>query len=242
MAIATRAPEEQLLGARGSGPLVTDAAMTCWAMVPVKRRAVCKARLAGQLAPEARLRLVRTMLAGVVEALRHTPQVAGFAVVSDERDTLPAGIAMLPDAGAGLNDALDAARAALLERGAGEILVLPADLPFVTGSEIGALVDAGRRAGGALATDRAGLGSNALWLPARAPFRFQFGSASRQRHVEEARRLGLGLAVVSLPGLAFDVDDADDLEALLASGDPRYAFLRDGVRAERRPAEERRHR
>lgn len=214
--------------------------MTCWAVVPIKRRAACKARLAGQLPPEGRLRLVRTMLAGVVEALRQARCIDAFAFVSAERDTIPAEIPLLADAEAGLNGALEAARRDLLGRGADELLVLPADLPFVTGAEIDALVEAGRRAGGALATDRAGLGTNALWLPARAPFRFQFGTGSRLCHVEEARRVGLTAAIVSLPGLAFDVDDPDDVEALLASGDPRYQSLRDSSGDDRWPVREQR--
>jgi 2-phospho-L-lactate/phosphoenolpyruvate guanylyltransferase len=199
--------------------------MTCWALVPVKRRAACKQRLAGQLSPEQRLQLVRQMLAGVVDAVRQSKCVDALAFVSEERDTIPAGIRLLPDAGAGLNSALAAARQALIGRGAEELVVLPADLPFVTGPDIDVLVEAGRGAGCALATDRAGLGTNALWLPAHAPIRFQFGPGSRLRHVEEAERLGLAPALVSLPGLAFDVDGPDDLDELLERGDPRYLFM-----------------
>jgi 2-phospho-L-lactate guanylyltransferase (CobY/MobA/RfbA family) len=62
-------------------------------------------------------------------------------------------------------------------------------------------------------------------LPTRSPFRFQFGPQSRLRHTEEAQRLGLMLALIESPGLAFDVDGPDDLAALLASGDPGYRSL-----------------
>lgn len=188
--------------------------MTCWALLPLKRRAACKQRLAGQLSPAERLQLVRLMLARVIGAVRQSKRIDAIALVSEERDTVAAEIPVLHDAGDGLNGALDAARLMLLQRGADELVVLPADLPFVTAADIDALVEAGRRAGCALATDRAGLGTNALWLPARMPFRFQFGPGSRRRHVEEAERLGLTPALVSLPGLAFDVDGPDDLRFL----------------------------
>jgi 2-phospho-L-lactate guanylyltransferase len=188
--------------------------MTCWALVPLKRRAACKQRLAGALSPAERLQLVRLMLARVIDAVRQSSCIDALALVSEERDTVPAEIPVLHDAGAGLNGALDAARLQLLQRGAEELVVLPAD--------IDALVEAGRGAGCALAPDRAGLGTNALWLPARVPFRFQFGPDSRVRHLEEARRLGLQPALVALPGLAFDVDGPDDLQELQASGDPGY--------------------
>ena len=196
--------------------------MTCWALVPLKRRAACKQRLAGALSPAERLQLVRLMLARVIDAVRQSSCIDALALVSEERDTVPAEIPVLHDAGAGLNGALDAARLQLLQRGAEELVVLPADLPFVTAADVDALVEAGRRAGCALATDRVGLGTNALWLPARVPFRFQFGPDSRMRHLEEARRLGLQPALVALPGLAFDVDGPDDLQELQASGDPGY--------------------
>jgi 2-phospho-L-lactate guanylyltransferase len=188
--------------------------MTCWALLPLKRRAACKQRLAGQLSPAERLQLVRLMLARVIGAVRQSKRIDAIALVSEERDTVAAEIPVLHDAGDGLNGALDAARLMLLQRGADELVVLPADLPFVTAADIDALVEAGRRAGCALATDRAGLGTNALWLPARMPFRFQFGPGSRRRHFEEAERLGLTPALVSLPGLAFDVDGPDDLRFL----------------------------
>jgi 2-phospho-L-lactate guanylyltransferase len=188
--------------------------MTCWALVPLKRRAACKMRLAGQLSPAQRLQLVRLMLARVIGAVRQSQCIDALACVSAERDTVPAEIPLLADAGTGLNSALDAARQMLIDRGADELVVLPADLPFVTAADIDALVESGRRAGCALATDRPGLGTNALWLPARMPFRFQFGPGSRLRHLEEAKRLGLTPALVSLPGLAFDVDGPDDLRFL----------------------------
>jgi 2-phospho-L-lactate/phosphoenolpyruvate guanylyltransferase len=196
--------------------------MSCWALVPVNERAACKSRLAGQLSPAQRLALVRLMLAQVVAALRESNLVDAIAFVSAERDTIPAEIPVLPDAGGGLNPALEGARQRLIERGADALVVLPADLPFVTGRDIDALVEAGRDAGVALATDHPGLGTNALWLPARIPFRFQFGPGSPRRHLDEAQRLGLVPALVSSPGLAFDVDGPEDLESLLASGDPRY--------------------
>ena len=199
--------------------------MSSWELVPVKRGAACKSRLAGRLSAAERTELVRRMLAHVVDTLRHAAGIRFIACVSEERGTIPADILVLPDAGGGLNAALSDARRELIERGADEILVLPADLPRITTTDIDALVDAGRRAGCALATDRPGLGTNALWLPASLPFRFQFGPASYTRHVEEACRLGLTPERVESPDLAFDVDGPDDLAGLFTSDASRYLSL-----------------
>lgn len=198
----------------------------CWALVAVKRRAECKGRLAGRLAADARLSLVRFMLEQVLAALRAARTIDRIAVVSPERDAVPPDIPVLEDPGRGMNAALDGARRILVEQGAGELVVLPADLPMVSTADIDALVESGRRTGFALATDVAGKSTNALYLAHPADFRFQFGPGSRRRHVREALRLGLKPELVRVPGLEFDLDVVEDLVRLRECADPRLAFLR----------------
>jgi 2-phospho-L-lactate/phosphoenolpyruvate guanylyltransferase len=188
----------------------------CWAIVPVKARAACKSRLAGPLSADARIRLVRLMLNRVIAALQGASTVARVIVVSPERDTLADDIAVLEDAGGGLNTALDGARRTLVAQGADEILILPADLPFVTSAEIDALVETGRQAGFALASDAAGVGTNAIYLSPPSSFRFQFGPGSRSRHLSEAARLGRQPQLFDAPGLEFDLDVIDDVARFAA--------------------------
>lgn len=188
----------------------------CWAVVPVKARVECKSRLAGRLGDEARLALVRRMLEQVLGALGTAPSIDRIAVVSPERDTVPPEIPLLGDAGRGLNEALQDAARTLAGEGAGELVVLPADLPLVTAGDIEALVREGRRSGFAIASDAPGSGTNALYLGPATGFRFRFGPGSRRRHVAEALRLGLRPAIVRARGLEFDVDSIDDLARLEA--------------------------
>ncbi len=197
----------------------------CWALVPIKARADCKCRLAERLSAEARLELVRLMLKRVLAELAASRTIDHIAVVSPERDTLAADVTVLEDAGGGLNAALDAARQVLVAQGARELVVLPADLPFVTAADIDALVASGRRAGFALAGDLAGTGTNALYIAPPAPFRFQFGPGSRLRHLGEAARLGRDPELVRAAGLEFDLDVADDVARLAARGDASYRSL-----------------
>jgi len=191
----------------------------CYALVPIKRRALCKTRLAAVLDEPERRALVRRMLQQVLGALAQARCVGTIAVVSAERDTVPAGIDVLADAGAGLNAALQNAQQRLLACGARQILVLPADLAHVCAQDIDALVHVGRSGGFALAPDVAGIGTNALFWSAPAcapqPLSFQFGPRSCQRHQAQARRLGLPPALVHRPGLAFDVDTEQDLAQLM---------------------------
>lgn len=195
------------------------------ALVPVKRREAAKLRLAPRLAPAERLALSRAMLDAVAGALAGSAAVREVVFVSAERDTIPARHRVLADPGGGLNVALESARALVAAEGADEILVLPADLPLVAAADVDAFIAGARAAGLAIAGDAAGTGTNALLLPARAPFRFRFGPDSLAAHQAEARRAGFAAAVVERPGLGFDVDTPEDLECLLATGDARYAFV-----------------
>lgn len=202
--------------------------MSCWALVPIKRRSAAKQRLGERLSPELRLALTRTMLESVVHALRRSRRVDHVAFASVERDTIPAEFPVLPDKGGGLNAVLEDARRFLVARGADELLVLPADLPMVSAADIDAVVESGRRGGFALAADDAGLGTNALFLSAGAAFRFQFGDDSRACHLAESMRTGFMPVEANSPGLSFDVDEPQDLDRLLAADDPRYLFLTAG--------------
>ena len=199
--------------------------MSCWALVPIKSRAECKGRLAGWLAPAERLRIVREMAGRVLAAARETRWIDHVAVVSPERDSVPMDVLVLDDPGCGLNPALDFARNKLVDRGADELVVLPADLPLVTAADIDLLVTLGRRTGFALATDTACTGTNALFLKPADGFRFQFGPDSRRQHLAEASRLGWSPEFARTRGLEFDLDRVEDLICLRAQGDTRVASL-----------------
>jgi 2-phospho-L-lactate guanylyltransferase len=182
------------------------------ALIAIKERVRCKTRLADVLTPAARLDLVRSMLTAVLEAAGNAQTVHQVIVISPERDSVPAEIPVLADTGESLNSALIQAHAVLREFGCHEVVVLPADLPMITSTEIDELVRAGRDGGFALASDAAGVGTNALCLVSTQPFRFQFGSDSRRLHLQEAQLLGATPQELHLPGLEFDVDSPADLE------------------------------
>ena len=194
------------------------------ALIAIKARAHCKTRLADVLTPESRIELARAMLSSVLAAACNARTVHQVVVISPERDTLPPEIPVLADSGESLNGALTQAQHMLREFGCHEIVVLPADLPQINSAEIDTLVQAARAGGFAIAPDAAGIGTNALCLASRLPFRFQFGPDSHRLHLLEARRLGLSPGVVRLPGLELDVDSPADLERV--EGQPWLTQLR----------------
>jgi 2-phospho-L-lactate guanylyltransferase len=183
----------------------------CVALIAIKRRVQCKTRLAGVLELGQRLALVRNMLGHVIDQCRQARLISQVAVLSPERDEVPADITVLADNGDGLNAALSQAHQSLQQLGVREWLVLPADLPGASAAEIDAVVAAGRASGCALAADAAGRGTNALYVRLQPGFSYCFGADSFASHRQAAARLGLDAATLQLPGLALDVDTPSDL-------------------------------
>ncbi len=199
--------------------------MSCWALVALKAPATAKGRLAETLNAAERNLLVGLMFDNVLRALRAARGIAGIAVVTAE--PLDAeGVTVLADPGRGLNEALEHGARELAARGVTALLVLHADLPLATGAEIDRVVAAGRAQGLAIAPDKLGQGTNALYVGLPPPFPFRFGPGSCQRHLGEAAQRNLAVARVESPGLAFDVDEPQDLERLLAADGEPYGFLR----------------
>lgn len=94
------------------------------------------------------------------------------------------------------------------------MLVIHGDLPFVSVEDI-AVILAEAGGGCAIAPDRQGSGTNAIALSDPTGFGFAFGPDSFARHLTAAK----GQArVVARPGLGFDIDTPDDLDAAIAIG------------------------
>jgi 2-phospho-L-lactate guanylyltransferase len=191
--------------------------MSLWLIIPVKSLAAGKGRLAAALTAEQRRQLNEQLLRHVLGVAPSVPGKQRTILVSRCPEALALGhshgVQVLQESGeGGLNSAVqqgsDCARAA----GASSIMVLHADLPGVRAQDIEALCSAARVIDGvAIATDRAGSGTNALCLPAAKPFSYRFGPDSRNRHEQEASLQFLPAVVVHIPGLAFDLDTVQDL-------------------------------
>lgn len=185
--------------------------MTCWVLIPIKANSSAKSRLSGALEPHERENLVSAMLEHVVGAAQAASQVSRTVLVGPSRLGLPETIPLLADPGQGLNAAIEAGVAQLLE---GEqsppqrVLILFADLPEVTPAEIDLLAVAPAETV-AIAPDRHEIGTNALSLPfpAAGRFHFAFGEDSFARHQAECARLGLRVEVIVSHGLERDVDE-----------------------------------
>ena len=193
--------------------------MTCWVVIPAKPPEDAKTRLAGVLKAGERAALFHAMLHHVVATVRAARLVDRLCILGPSRLGLSDDVPLLPDAGHGLNPALQAALPAME---ATRVIVIHADLPGLTANDVDLLAAA--PAGTiAIAPDRHGSGTNALSLPLpqAKDFTFAFGPDSFAAHNAEAERLGLKIETIHSQGLARDVDEPEDLpDAMNLTGKP----------------------
>ncbi len=199
-------------------------------LLPVKRLSGAKMRLAGLLSQDERCALVLAMLGDVLDAVRSAGLIP--RVLTPDPDVLSfAGAAALRQHH-GVRTLNDALTRALHEEGLSALsaLVLLPDTPLATADEVRALVSrrhvASPKAAGpgedasepwlAMATDRAGRGTNALYLNPPSAIPMSFGRGSLARHLKAAAETGVRARIEELQGLALDIDTPSDVSELLA--------------------------
>jgi 2-phospho-L-lactate guanylyltransferase len=188
------------------------------AIIPVGTLEAAKSRLGGALDAEERQDLAERFLTRTLGAALAVDRLADVLVVSPDREVLQRAAEMgartLRQRTSGLNAGLAEAREDVVAGGAGAILVLPIDLPFVTADAIAAVLAPIDRGGPdarvVLVTDRHGTGTNVLALGPPDAIDFRFGPDSRQAHREAAAAAGAAYIEIGGP-LAFDLDTPADL-------------------------------
>jgi 2-phospho-L-lactate guanylyltransferase len=198
------------------------------AVLPVKRFARAKQRLAEAHGKGTRRALVEAMVTDVLVALRRSTRVDEVIVVTSEpaAEALANGYdaSVVPDGDDPTHSraAMIGVRAAMA-RGARRVLLVPGDCPALDPKELDALL--ARRPAPedrevVVVPDRHGTGTNALLLTPPDAIEPAFGPGSRDRHVAAAQAAGAACTVDEVPSLVLDVDTSEDLEALrIALGD-----------------------
>ncbi len=194
--------------------------MTIWAIVPVKPLNRAKSRLAPVLTREQRARLSRRLLVNTLDVLAKVPAIEHTLVVSRDSSALALarkhGARTVTERG---KPRLDRAliRATLVAQGYGvsAVLVLPADLPLITAEAIEDFIAHAKEAPiVVLAPDHHGTGTNALLSAPPGLIEYEFGPDSFHRHLARAQESGVRVEVCSLPSVALDLDNPEDLEQL----------------------------
>jgi len=197
--------------------------MTVFAIVPVKDLEESKSRLSPLLSPEDRAVLTLAMMDHVLATLRAVEIVKRVGVVSPSPRALfmaeEAEAMALPQESRGLNNALEEGRSWAVSEGASSLLVLPADLPYLSALDVRmlAMVSEDERVA-VISPDEAEEGTNALLIRPADAMPFAFGPGSYKAHQRMAKEHGLEVQIFKQASVSYDVDTLEDLQALIDSG------------------------
>ncbi len=205
------------------------------ALIPMKDLAQAKMRLADVLDRHERAELALAMLTDIIVACKDAGCFDMIAVISGDSEVfwhtreLGAKPIAEPATLSGLNDGLTFGQRYLARRVvAGELVILPADIPLARADDILGVVAAldapGNRA--VVVRSRDG-GTNALALRPPEAIAMRYGRGSADAHLAAAAAAGIETIELHNERLAFDVDAPEDLieMALLPVGAATAGWL-----------------
>jgi 2-phospho-L-lactate guanylyltransferase len=193
-----------------------------WALVPVKELSQAKTRLASVLSADERRALMLAMLDDVLGALTGLPEITRCLVIS--RDSSAQSVALRRGAlslresleAGDLNAALREGIQCAIEGGATSVLIIPADVPATSASEIRLLISEATPAPSvSLVAAEDGDGTNALLLSPPQVIPLSYGTGSCLAHVHAGQVARATVREMQLTGLALDLDEPRDLAAFL---------------------------
>ncbi len=184
-------------------------------IIPMKPLSESKSRLSKNFSREDREELALGMLRRVIGAVKAASIGTFWVVGGDTRvrnATRNAGGLWLEEMGRNLNDTLGKAFEHAFARGSAA-MYLASDLPFIKASDVHSVLQASRQQNNiSLAPARRDGGTNAILVPKGIPFLPELGGKSFVKHLSQAAKMGVSVAICYSPGLGFDLDTPDDLE------------------------------
>lgn len=178
-------------------------------LVPIKQGSDGKSRLGSMLGDGERTDLADRMARHVLGILESCFSVSQITILSPEKPENWAGD-WVKDLARGLNPELQAWREA---QGNAAVLIIHADLPLLTQGDVQEIIHAAEQ-GAAIATDRAGQGTNALAIADGRPFQMCFGKDSLAQHIAQYPEM----TVLRNEGLTADLDTPNDVNFLRERG------------------------
>jgi 2-phospho-L-lactate guanylyltransferase len=200
-------------------------------LIPVKSLANAKQRLASVLDQPTRTKLAQAMLFDVLETLGAWASRPEVSIVTSDPFALDLArrfeFQIIPDnANRSETDAIEMATRFCESAGVDSTLVIPGDIPLIQICELEMILEAAPAEGSVLVPAADGRGTNAAWRRPAGLFHLHFGNDSFKPHLAAARATQKPCVVLSLPGIALDVDNPSDLRQLAeASGETRSQRL-----------------
>ncbi len=191
-------------------------------LVPVKNLAGAKQRLAAVLDQPARTELAQAMLLDVLETLAHWAHRPDVGIVTSDPFALELAdrfhfTVIADNANRGETDAIETATRYCESHGVDSSLVIPGDIPLIQSSELEIIIAASPAEGSVLVPAADGRGTNAIFRRPAGLFPARFGNDSFKPHHAAAQATGKPCIVLSLPSIALDVDNPEDLRTLAAA-------------------------
>ena len=191
-------------------------------LLPVKDFKDSKQRLVPALDATARARLAQAMLRDVLSVLtraRAPQRVVVFTAAEEVMELArPFGFDIVFEGSVDGHSAAVNQMVEELSATSSRILSIAADLPRLAPSEIDFAFNAASEPI-TFIPSRDWTGTNGVLFIPPARIAMEYGQGSFRRHLSKARAAGIHSDVMDLPGIAFDIDTPEDLQALLA--DPR---------------------
>ena len=201
-------------------------------LVPFKATG-SKSRLAGALGAAGAREFALVMLSDVLRMLRSAGGSADtFLVSSDRRAKVLAdkhGAATLTEPhDRGVDRSV---RKGMLDlKGRSQFVVFPSDLPFLRTEDVTRVLAFASAGFTVICPSASFNGTNAMALERRQRRMLSYDKDSFWTHLARSARAGARVAVLTEPGITFDVDDPADLRALAESG-VRNASARYAIKA-----------
>jgi 2-phospho-L-lactate guanylyltransferase len=202
-----------------------------WAIIPVKPFRLGKSRLSALLSDNERIQLNMDLLKHTLQTLRLVSEIDQVLVVSRDPNVLSIAIdhgtkTILEKGAPHLNIALTRATALAQQHSIGGVLILPADLPLLSGEEVQSLIMLAKNPPVVvISPDRREVGTNALLLSPPGLIDFCFGVDSFARHCQNTKAASARLEIIRMPSLTFDLDIPEDYKMLQEMKSIRNKFM-----------------
>ncbi len=191
-------------------------------LIPVKNLKHAKQRLASWFDQATRTELAEAMLTDVSEVLNSRSNRPAVGVVTHDAFAIELArnfnFEVIADEPAkSETEAIEIATRYCEHRGEKFTLVIPGDIPLVKVSELDLILQSAPEQGSVLVPSFDKRGTNAAFRSPCGLFPLRFGNDSFVPHLAAARGTGKPCVVLSLPGIALDIDTLSDLQRLAAA-------------------------
>ncbi|MFX1561995.1 MAG: 2-phospho-L-lactate guanylyltransferase [Promethearchaeota archaeon] len=186
------------------------------AIIPFRTMPAAKHRLAPILDSDSRQNLVLAMLKDVLHAVENANEINRILIVSSEKELLnsilPNEYELFTAKANGLNSELAECTHYIEKQGAGDALIILADLPLLTAKVLDTLIHLGRQHSRPVAAmDWLGTGTNILYLSPPTFLNPKFGVNSLQAHMKAAQRKRTQAICFASLETALDLDNQKSL-------------------------------